>query len=275
MMDSQGMLNSFGLVYTPLQPAVGETNTGVLYSESPPDPRLAKYVYCYWRLQTTSRLSQPFAYRVVPDGCIDIVCNVHDFDEPKIMGFARSFTVFDIDCCFYYVGVRFLPAAFPMLFHVDASTLTDRYEDLFNVVPSLAVELSQQIDGGKDFQKIKQVFDNVLYNRLKLNHRAEDKRLYNALAIVLRAHGNVNLKLDVDTGISPRQLRRLFQFYLGDTPKAFSKVVRFQYFLQLLSSPDRHEHNKMFLDAGYYDQPHFNKQFKELFGLTPGEALSR
>ena len=91
--------------------------------------------------------------------------------------------------------------------------------------------------------------------------------------IILREHGALNLKSEIDIGISPRQLRRLFEFYVGTSPKMFSKVIRFQCFLQLLSSPGGQGHNKAFLEAGYYDQPHFNKNFKTFFGLTPTEAL--
>ena len=100
-----------------------------------------------------------------------------------------------------------------------------------------------------------------------------DKRLYNAIMIILREHGALNLKSEIDIGISPRQLRRLFEFYVGTSPKMFSKVIRFQYFFQLLSSPEGQGYNKVFLDAGYYDQPHFNKDFKTFFGITPTEAL--
>jgi hypothetical protein len=267
------MPHDFYQAYHPTQPGVGALTSGVSYSEEKPHPALSKYVACYWRLQSTQQLSESFAYRVVPDGCIDIFCDAHRFNEFRVMGFSTSPAMFEVGRCFSYAGIRFLPAAFPFLFNVDASTFTNSDEDLFDVVPALAKKLSQQFDRHQHSGDLKEVFDSILLNKLKSFTRSEDKRLYNAVNIVLRSHGNVHLAADLHTGISPRQLRRLFQFYIGDTPKAFSKVVRFQHFLKLQSLPTPVANNKIFLDAGYYDQPHFNKEFKTFFGLTPGEAL--
>ena len=267
------MLYDFHHAYHPIQPGVGALTSGVSYSEEKPHPALSKYVACYWRLQSAQQLSESFAYRVVPDGCIDIVCDAHDFNEFRLMGFTTIPSMFELGNNFHYIGIRFMPAAFPFLFNVNASALTNTHEDLFDIVPSLAKDLSEHLDGPTKTKKMKDLFDTILLKKLKSFNRSEDKRLYNAINIVLRSNGNVHLNSDVDTGVSPRQLRRLFQFYIGDTPKAFSKVVRFQHFLKLQSLPTPVASNKIFLDAGYYDQPHFNKEFKTFFGLTPGEAL--
>ena len=266
------MTHTFHPVYQPIQPSVGPLTNGISYSEEKPHPALSKYVACYWRLQSTQRLSQSFAYRVVPDGCIDIVCEARDFNEFRLMGFTTMPSMFELGNNFSYVGIRFMPAAFPLLFNVNASTFTNCHEDLFDVVPSLAKDLSILFDQ-KHAENLQEVFDTILLERRASFTRSEDKRLSNAINIVMKSHGNVNLTSGIDTGISPRQLRRLFQFYIGDTPKAFSKVVRFQHFLKLQSLPATGANKKIFLDAGYYDQSHFNKEFKSFFGLTPKEAL--
>ena len=267
------MPRDFHHAYHPIQPGVGALTSGVSYSEEKPHPALSKYVACYWRLQSTQRLAESFAYRVVPDGCIDIFCDAHDFNEFRLMGFSTLPSMFELGDNFSYIGIRFMPAAFPFLFNVNASTFTNADEDLFDVVPALARDLSAQLQARKHPGNLKAVFDSILLKKLKSFSRSEDKRLYNAINIMLRSHGNIHLGSDVDTGISPRQLRRLFQFYIGDTPKAFNKVVRFQHLLKLLSSPGPIDNNKIFLDAGYYDQSHFNREFKTFFGLTPKQAF--
>ena len=70
-------------------------------------------------------------------------------------------------------------------------------------------------------------------------------------------------------GISPRQLRRLFDFYIGSSPKTFSQVIRFQNILNAKPSAESLRKNKLFFDAGYYDQAHFIKEFKTMYGQTP------
>ena len=79
----------------------------------------------------------------------------------------------------------------------------------------------------------------------------------------------------LDMGISARQLRRIFEFYIGDTAKTFSKVVRFQNLLRAKPSTQSLQHDKLFFDLGYYDQSHFIKEFKNCFGTTPGKAFDQ
>ena len=72
---------------------------------------------------------------------------------------------------------------------------------------------------------------------------------------------------ELDTGISTRQLRRLFDYYIGDSPKTFSNIVRFQH---ILSAKAYHNHS--FLDT-YYAPAHFTKSFKTFYGDTPSKVL--
>jgi len=59
-----------------------------------------------------------------------------------------------------------------------------------------------------------------------------DNRLYEKINIVLKKIGVPNIETDLNTGISPRQLARLFEYYIGDSAKTISKVVRFQNILR-------------------------------------------
>ena len=79
----------------------------------------------------------------------------------------------------------------------------------------------------------------------------------------------------MNTGVSQRQLRRLFEFYIGDTAKTFAKVVRFQNILRAKPSSQSLRQNKLFFDVGYYDQAHFIKEFKNFYGVTPSKAFGR
>jgi len=100
-----------------------------------------------------------------------------------------------------------------------------------------------------------------------------DDRVFNALEIILKNRGVVNLK-DLNTGLSPRQMRRLFHFYIGDSVKTFSKVVRFQNILQAKPSVQSLRQNKIYYDMGYYDQAHFVKEFKHFMAVRRGKLLN-
>ena len=99
--------------------------------------------------------------------------------------------------------------------------------------------------------------------------------MYQAINLILKNFGVVDVEKDLNTGISSRQLRRLFTFYIGDTAKTFSKVVRFQNILRAKPSLQSLKQNKLFFDTGYYDQAHFIKDFKNFYGVTPNRAFRK
>lgn len=258
-------------LFRPVQPAIDQEQ--VSYQEQPPSLLLSKYIYCYWQLSSCGPLATPFIYRVVADGCIDLFFNTDTPEDFYIMGFSTTYTEFPLDNPFNYIGIRFLPAAFPLLFRIDAAELTNRFEALKTVAPALSKGLTQQVQTHQQLSSLQPLLDNYFGAILSQTFHEADSRFFDALDLILKAHGTLNLNTDLHTGISPRQLRRLFDFYIGSSPKTFSKVVRFQHILHAKPSARSLRENKLFYDAGYYDQAHFIKEFKTMYGLTPTIAL--
>jgi AraC-like DNA-binding protein len=261
--------------YTPIQPTVKQTAEQVSYTEFLPQTALQPFVYCYWQLKTNSPLTAPFHYRVVADGCIDVFFELTDTAENFVMGFCKKFTEFPLGKTFHYFGIRFLPTMFPQLFKVNALTLSNRFEHLQNVVPGLSGFIAAHLHADQNPDQIKALLDQYLLTIVSKQHFDNDSRLYNAIDIILKKSGVVNIETDIDTGISQRQLRRLFEYYIGDTPKTFSKVVRFQNILRAKPSTQSLRQNKLFFDVGYYDQAHFIKEFRHFYGVTPAKAFGR
>ena len=262
-------------LYTPVQPTIRQSAQHVVYQEFIPEPALQTYIYCYWSLKTTETLTEPFYYRVVADGCIDIFFELNSPEENFVMGFCKKYTEFPLENRFHYIGVRFLPTMFPQLFRVDASELSNRFENLSSVIPEAANFITSGFSNVNELPEIARIFDSYFSNIVSKARFDDDPRLYNALSLILKNDGVLNIEKDLDTGISQRQLRRLFAFYIGDTAKTFSKVVRFQNILRAKPSQQSLRNNKLFFDTGYYDQAHFIKEFKNFYGVTPGKAFGR
>jgi AraC-like DNA-binding protein len=262
-------------LYKPVQPTVKQSADNVTYSEYLPDPRLQDYIYCYWQLKTFTPLSAPFIYRVVADGCIDIFFELNNPQDNFVMGFCKKFTEFPLDNSFHYIGVRFLPTMFPQLFRINASELSNRFEQLCNIVPKFSAFIADNFHHQLTTDQIQTIFDSYFIHLIENTTFDNDSRLYNAIEKILLAFGVVNIEKDLDTGISQRQLRRLFEFYIGDTAKTFAKVVRFQNILRAKPSSQSLRQNKLFFDTGYYDQAHFIKEFKNFYGVTPSKAFGR
>jgi AraC-like DNA-binding protein len=156
------------------------------------------------------------------------------------------------------------------LFGINAADLTDRFETLASVVPELAAFIAQHFTSDDSIDSIRERLDAYFLALLARTHVAIDHRLYNAIHLILSQSGALHIETDLDTGLSPRQLRRLFNFYVGDTAKTFSQVIRFQTVLHARPSLRT---EKLFFDLGYYDQAHFIKEFRHFYGLTPGKAF--
>lgn len=73
--------------------------------------------------------------------------------------------------------------------------------------------------------------------------------------------------------LSERQLERRFLSRVGITPKRFASLRRFERAVQLArSAPSL---TQVALDAGYYDQSHFIRDFQRFAGAPPGTVLRK
>lgn len=256
--------------YTPIQPTAGKTEN-VVYKELFPDTRLQDLVYCYWQLKTTQKLTETYNYNVVADGCMDVFFELNNPESCFVMGFSKTNTQFPLDNTFNYIGIRFLPTAFTRLFKIRAIEMSNRFESLHGVVPELSTFISHNVKDIHSHEQIAAILDSFFFNHLVNNSTDADSRFFNAFSLILKHNGLINIERDLNTGVSQRQLRRMFEHYTGANAKTFSKVVRFQNLLKLQSAQDSKD--KLFYDAGYYDQAHFIKEFKKLYGSTPAKAL--
>ena len=269
------MMNEFKTIkklYQPIQPTI-KTGEGISYTEIKPNVDIANFIYCYWQLKTNEPLTENFVYKVVTDGCIDIFWEADKTSQNFITGFSNQYTEFSLENSFNYFGIRFLPTAFPILFKTDASELTNKFEDLKIVASKFSEQLNQQTHEIETLTELKPKLDFILRKQINNSILDFDNRLYRAIELILNSQGTLSIEKDINVGISPRQLRRLFNFYIGDTPKVFSKVVRFQSLLKGKPSKQSLRDNKLYYDTGYFDQTHFIKEFKHLYGDTPTKAF--
>jgi AraC-like DNA-binding protein len=260
-------------LYIPIQPTVKHTGL-ITYQELLPHLQLQPFIYCYWQLKTTEKLAQPFNYKVVADGCIDIFFELNQPSENFVMGFCKKYTEFELPNEFNYIGIRFLPTMFPQLFGVNASSISNKAEYLKLVLPQVASFIQSNFNADVEIKSIIQQLDAFLLEQLSTADFDNDTRLYDAISLIMKNYGVIDVE-KIDTGVSQRQLRRLFDFYIGDSMKTFSRVVRFQNILRAKPSTQSLRKNKLFFDSGFFDQSHFIKDFKHFYGVTPSKAFGR
>jgi AraC-like DNA-binding protein len=72
-------------------------------------------------------------------------------------------------------------------------------------------------------------------------------------------------------GVSRKHLGSLFRAHVGLTPKAYARVFRFRSAVDLVQKGRRLDWARVAMACGYYDQAHFNREFREFAGMSPGE----
>lgn len=259
--------------YKPIQPSISENETEITYNEIKPNSEIENYIYCFWQLKTKQELQQDFVYRVVSDGCIDIFFECKNPEENFVMGFCRKYTEFSIGKEFNYIGIRFLPSAFPLLFGINAKQLSNQSQDLRLILPDFSNWIFRNIKSNEIFENISKIIEEKIIQLIQNQNFNIDNRFFNALQLIFEKNGFLDTEKELQTGISSRQLQRIFNFYIGTTAKTLSNVVRFQHILNAKPSKQSLKENKFYFDVGFYDQAHFVKNFKTFYGVTPSEAF--
>ena len=107
----------------------------------------------------------------------------------------------------------------------------------------------------------------------KLYNYETDKLISNAVEKIHLAKGIIKInQLANELYVSNDAFEKRFRKIVGTSPKQFSSIVRMAAIIK--GNKQNKNLTDIAFEAGYYDQPHFNKDFKLFTGLTPTELFS-
>ncbi|MCM3901142.1 MAG: AraC family transcriptional regulator [Pyrinomonadaceae bacterium] len=204
--------------------------------------------------------------------------DVHDCTKREIgyaiVGGVRStYYVRDISEPASSVGAQLLPGSAELLFGVTADELAGRHTPLEDLWGHSAFETRERLLEGGSLERQLDMFESFLVARLP-----RVRGLHPAVAHALEQFSTTSDVREVvrQTGYSHRRFIELFGRAVGLTPKLYCRVLRFQHVVGLTAAKQSGSWIDVALAAGYSDQSHFNRQFREFAGVTPGEyhALS-
>lgn len=116
------------------------------------------------------------------------------------------------------------------------------------------------------------IIDLFFFGRMR--QKAGDELINLAVEMIKKDAGNTKItSLAKRLHISLSQLEKRFRKTVGSSPKKFASIVRFRNIIDLAS--DRKNMTEIGLDAGYFDQAHFIKDFKSFTGITPEEYFRK
>jgi len=236
----------------------------IIASHQLPSEELSEYINKYWSAHNPT--DEYIEVPIVPDGCIDIIFKN---DEAFLSGLMKTTQVIMINPNDDYFGIQFKPYAVALLFNKDISYFNDVFKPLDEIDNILTKELSFIMQSNEEpYSKLNRYFEAYF-----ARHQVDDL-LLDAIEGITSSDGNIGISDLCETlNIHQKKLERVFVAQVGVSPKQFAKIVRFYKTHRVLAQEGTDNLAQKVLDKGYFDQAHFNRDFKKFTGVNPSSKL--
>jgi AraC-like DNA-binding protein len=251
----------------------------MFYREQLPDRALRHAIKCYWFLSGLLDLRDD--ERILPDGCSELIFHCGDTftqqhqaggqEQPRtlLIGPSTQAVVVRPGRAIDVIGVRFRPGGLALCGGAPALQLRDCQLDAYDAGIRLPRTVLERLaDLQTDAQRTA-LLDAIFRRRLSAVQL--DQPMLALQYCIVASGGDVRTRfLAQATGLSIRQVQRRFRAATGLAPKLFSRLVRFQQALAAAQRPGQ-SLAAAAAAAGYADQAHFTRDFREFAGVTPAE----
>jgi AraC-like DNA-binding protein len=246
-----------------------------------PSPVASRAVECYWVVGDED--TTPVKQKIIPDGFAEIIFH---FGDPyriqlnsKWSRQGKSLLAAQIKGHFYLentgvteiVGIKLKPAAVTHLFDMPMKGTADSVRSVAAVLGRKGLTLEKAIRSEKDNLKRIEMADTIiagLCSQYPASHPID-----RALEIIFAKKGMVAVAdICKELSVGERYVEKLFQTYVGLSPKFFARIIRFSHIFQLIKDKDP-DWSAVVFEAGYYDQSHFIRNFKAFTGEDPSEYI--
>lgn len=253
-----------------------------------PDTKLENYIQLFWSVNEAHKSLQE---SIMPLGRVELLYiekpyriisdsgKVHEVKGWVLMGQrTKAVNIRSIDSINIF-GLRFRPWGVYNLIKIPLNEFTDTITNLSEILPGLALELDGIIEDSEDnFQRYKNL-QKCMLKRLADDSPRTKPLIEHTLKTI---HVSERFSVSEHTrslGISHKNLNRTFKKYTGLTIKEYHKILRLRKALTVIDreiSMNREVNPnwaEIAISNGFYDQPHFIKEFKIYTGSTPADYL--
>jgi AraC-like DNA-binding protein len=254
----------------------------VRYREFAPQPALAPWIRLIWTLELDDWRAFGPPERILPDGIVELVFH---WGEPFTTAFAgraaelqpRSFAIAQARSFVEiaprgrsgFVSVRFEPGGVCHFMRPPVSSFTDSLAAAGDLWGRAVDDLESALgEAGSPAARVG-LLERFLLAQLERHHKPGVSEL---VAALFACPGDARIAtLCRELGVGERRLERTLQAAVGTSPKQALRVARFRRAGTRLRKDRGRDLAELALACGYYDQAHFNGDFKALSGLTPLE----
>jgi AraC-like DNA-binding protein len=256
-----------------------------MLSHYSPGPPLSEFVNLLWSYREY-RPTHPYAKeRLMPDGCVALVVNLRDdvirvYDRNNlekcrsmpgavVCGVHTECFVIDANEQTDVVGVQFHPGGAFRFLGLPPSETHNLHVPLDALWGSLAKELRERLLAAKTGTETFRVLEDVLLARSRGTFDRHPAVPFALREFQMAPHGETIAGVTDRVGLSARRFIDVFEREVGLTPKLFCRVRRFQRVLRTIRQDREIDWTEIALSCGYYDQAHFNHDFRAFSGINP------
>jgi AraC-like DNA-binding protein len=270
------------------------------------DPRLRRYVLGYFA--TSSVLVRLARERHLPTAEVPMVLNFgaahtrvaagscggpQQLDRAWVTGLQTRHHLSEATGERRFMVVRFTPLGAHLFLRLRMDSLTDQAVPLDQIDPGIAASVCDQVMTSHSWEERFEAMERLIGSRV--DRAALPPHIDWAWQKLTRTAGHTPIgSLAAASGRSPRQLIEQFRTCIGLSPKKAAMVLRFNRSIDAVTrngrpgSPRRPylqgsappgteglsaQWARVAADCGYFDQPHFIREFRAFAGATPTEFL--
>jgi len=219
----------------------------------------------------------PVLYFYLSDKPVLIQANSQDHlkHHAYLCGQYNQFFDLQVTGNMHLFAVVFQPYALSMIFGIPSTELVNDQISLQEIYPQLGHELSSKIGDAISFAERVDIIETFIFKQLKKKpEHTHMARLRSSINIISQENYFNSAQLAANACLSRKQFERVFRQFIGLPPHKFIRVLRLQKSLlqkQLFPGANL---TRVAIEAGYFDQSHMIREFKNLTGMTPKKYFS-
>ena len=261
---------------------------GMRYWRLKPDVRLRPWILCYWMVEpdpetapSVSTINPDKLQLLIPDGHSEIVFmfagsftrwNIDEPDKRAQMAASyviggRSKSVFTQSTGgLRLAGVKLDPRALRALIGMPLSEFRDLTIAFTDLGVTALSELEERLANLRIVDQLANVFDQFFLRRMT-DEIGQKNAVSHLLERIRATRGSQSiLQWAREHRVDPRTLERRFVAQMGTAPKQFARIERFKHSYHRLGTQPGKE--RSYLEP-YYDESHFNREFRQFLGMSP------
>lgn len=237
-----------------------------------PPPELEPWIEHFWMVDWDLRGCSPYVSQTLPHPSVHLV-----FEEglSRVMGVVKgrfSTTLSEQGSVF---AIKWRPGGFRGFVDFSIATLTDRKVPIEEVLGAEGTELAHSVLTERSTEKRIAILVEFFSSR-RPGMDANLALIRQLMDLVLSDRSIVRVEdLVKRTSMNERAMQRIFQDYVGVSPKWVIKRARIHEVVERIAADPQISLSDLSAELGYFDQAHFIKDFKNLIGVAPMEYVGK